>query len=179
MMGVSGLGHFGGGEDWAFQPIAFAPNPVECLWIGPRVSDFDCSTCGIGYETTSADNTTCVKPEFRPYRGWDTSANRTQLQIQDLRGTAIEIDKETKTSILSTEHTYRILAPLLQPKERKVCRSLLIFILFNTYSNILDISCRRCMYPDKSPCFTQYLALVLVWGDVHLDTEPSFIQNAN
>ena len=133
MIGFAGLGHFGGGEDFALPPIYLAPNPVECLWIGPNVSDFDCSTCVLGYETTSASNSTCVMPEFRPYRGWDTSADRTNLQIQDAQGTAVELDNETNTSILLTGHTYMIPAPLLEPKERKVCSSgVLIFILFDT-----------------------------------------------
>ena len=130
MIGFAGLGHFGGEEDWGLAPIALNPNPVECLWIGPLVSDFNCSTCVIGYETTSADNTTCVKPEFRPYRGWNTSANRNRLQIQPVdNGTTVQLDNETNTPILLTEHTYMIPAPLLEPKERKVCRlpNLLLF----------------------------------------------------
>ena len=122
MIMFAGLGHYGGSSDYGYAPIAFAPNPVECLWIGPLVSDFNCSTCVIGYETTSADNTTCVKPEFRPYRGWNTSANRTRLQIQGVQGTVVDFDNETKALILSTGHTYMIPAPLLEPKERKVCR---------------------------------------------------------
>ena len=120
-IGFAGLGHFGGGDDWVLAPIALAPNPVECLWIGPLVSDFDCSTCVLGYETTSAEDTTCVKPEFRPYRGWATIAKGTRLQIQDVQGIAVELHQETKTPILLTEHTYMIPAPLLEPKERKVC----------------------------------------------------------
>jgi hypothetical protein len=133
MIDSSGLGYFGGGHDFALPPIAFAPNPVECLWIGPLVSDFNCSTCVLGYETTSADNITCTKPAFRPYRGWATSADRTNLQIQDAQGTAVKINNETKTSMLLTEHAYMIPAPLLEPKERKVCSSsLLSLLLFNT-----------------------------------------------
>lgn len=117
-MGVPGLGHFGSAQ-WAVTPIAFAPNPVECLWIGPNVSDFNCSTCILGYETTSASNTTCIKPGFRPYRGWATSSEHTNLQIQDMHGRAVEQDYAINTPVLSTGHTYMIPAPLLEPKERK------------------------------------------------------------
>jgi len=63
------IGHFGGGAEWAQPPIAFAPNPTQCVFIGPKVSDFACNTCGLGYETASATNTTCIKPLFKPYRG--------------------------------------------------------------------------------------------------------------
>ena len=141
MIGFAGLGHFGGGAERALSPIAFAPNPVECLWIGPLVSDFNCSTCVIGYETNSTDDT-CVKPEFRPYRGWNTSVNRNRLQIQDVdNSTTVQLDNETNTPILLTEHTYMIPAPLLEPKERKVCSSLLNFLLFNVHPDIGKVLC--------------------------------------
>ena len=115
----TGLGHFGGGQDWAFPSISFAPNFVECLWIGPLVSDFNCSTCVLGYQTTSTSNTTCIMPDFRPYRGWASSSDHTKLQIQDARGTAFDQANETSTPILLTGHTYTISAPLLEPKERR------------------------------------------------------------
>ena len=53
---------------WQDSYFAFAPNPVECRWVGPLVSDYDCGFCNLGYETTNAIDSTCVKPEFRPYR---------------------------------------------------------------------------------------------------------------
>ena len=115
----TGLGHFGGGEEWARVPIAFAPNPVQCQWIGPRVCDFDCSSCGLGYETTSTNDTTCVTPKFKPYRGWDESTDRKLLQpvLQDPRGVPIKRTDGSDTFALSTSNSYTIPAPKLEPKE--------------------------------------------------------------
>ena len=116
-------GAFGGSRDFAAPIVSFSPNPVECLWTGPLVSDFNCSTCVLGYETASASNNTCVKPEFRPHKEWATSSDRIQLQFQDAQGTAIELDTDSSTrvdySVLLTDRTYTIPAPLLEPKERK------------------------------------------------------------
>ena len=87
------------------------------IFSRPLVSDFDCSKCGLGYETTSATNTTCIKPPFRPYRGWEVSTERARLQLQDIRDIAIEYANSTNNStgvpILFAEHTYTIPAPQL------------------------------------------------------------------
>ena len=47
----TGVGPFdsSASQDWATLPIAFTPNPVQCLWTGPLVSDFNCSHCVLGY----------------------------------------------------------------------------------------------------------------------------------
>ena len=76
-------GSFGGGSFYSYPPIAFAPNPVQCEWIGPLVSDLECTTCVIGYETNSTNDTTCIKPKFRPYRGWHSSAEKTALKLAE------------------------------------------------------------------------------------------------
>ena len=34
-------------------PISYAPNPAECRWVGPGVSDLECNTCVLGYQTAS------------------------------------------------------------------------------------------------------------------------------
>ena len=92
----------------------FAPNPTRCVWKGPNMFDLNCSTCGLGYETASATNTTCVRPEFRPHSGWDQS----HLQLRSMTG-AILNNTGTATPILLANHTYTIPAPMLEPKERK------------------------------------------------------------
>ena len=115
---TAGLSYFGSNEDWANAPIGFAPNPVECLWVGPHVSDLNCSGCVLGHETTSASNNTCVKPEFRPYKGWAMSAHQTELRIQDAQGLVAEYKAGTNTTILSTQHMYTIKPPMLEPKDR-------------------------------------------------------------
>ena len=115
---LTGVGPFSSGasQDWANLPISFSPNPVQCLWVGPLVSDFDCSHCVLGYEAISEDDATCNKPEFRPYRGWQSSEERDQLQLQDTRGAAIRSDTGSGATLL-TDHTYTIPAPkLLQQK---------------------------------------------------------------
>ena len=74
----AGVGHFGGGQEWASVPISFAPNPAQCRWLGPLFSDFDCRHCHLGYEASDGtdDETVqrmahrCVKPRFRPFRNW-------------------------------------------------------------------------------------------------------------
>ena len=79
-------------------------------------SDLECSRCVLGYETASATNTSCVKPAFRPYRGW--AANYSRLRLEDTRrGVAIGPDASTGVSILLTGHTYTTPAPRLEPKE--------------------------------------------------------------
>ena len=98
--------------------IGLAPNPVECLWVGPRMSDFDCSTCVLGYERDrTATVPTCAFPDsFKPHRGWHGSSNQTLLKLNDTHDNAIEqyLDTEgTNISILLTGHTYVIMKPLL------------------------------------------------------------------
>ena len=80
------------------------------------MNDFDCSTCHLGYETTGADNTTCVKPGFRVHKGWADSPERTRLTLQDRSGGEIEHTVSGNTPILATQHTYQIPAPTLEPK---------------------------------------------------------------
>ena len=138
----AGLGYFGGGQEWAHVPITFSPNPVQCRWVGPLVSDLDCS-CGLGYEaysyrwmlsTDPAGMLTCYKPAFRPHRGWRASEERAQLQFQDTRGNVVKRDtsygpiEDWNTSqvtdvtyilTLLTDQTYTIMAPMLEPKAEK------------------------------------------------------------
>ena len=90
---------------------SFAPNPVGCVWKGPHVSDLDCATCALGYETTNATNTTCFQPEFRPYKGWAADLSRAPLQLQGKDG--------ANTTTLEAGRTYTIAAPALDPKETK------------------------------------------------------------
>ena len=90
---------------------------VSGRWVGPLKSDLNCSRCVLGYETTSATNTSCTKPAFRPYRGW--AANYSRLGLQDTRrGVAVERNASNGVSILLTGHTYTTLPPRLEPKER-------------------------------------------------------------
>ena len=94
---------------------------MQCLmlgrWVGPLKSDLNCSRCVLGYETASATNTSCVKPVFRPYRGW--AANYSRLQLQDTRrGIAAGRNTSDGMSVLLTGHTYTTLPPRLEPKER-------------------------------------------------------------
>jgi len=112
-----GAGYVGGGEDYSSPPIAFAPNPSRCVSNGPKVTDLDCTSCDLGFETASATNTTCVKPDFGPYRGW--AANYSRLRLRDTRGSAIERNASTDALVLLTEHTYTIPAPQLEPKEQR------------------------------------------------------------
>ena len=114
-----GLGYYGEANEWKVPLINFQPNPVECLWVGPNMSDFDCSSCHLGYETTSADNATCTKPEFRPAKRWAASLERAQLVLQDARGATVEHNASINTSVLRTGRMYTIPAPQLEPKERK------------------------------------------------------------
>ena len=99
--------------------LPLSPNPVRCHWVGPLVSDLDCSACDLGYETTSDNDTTCVKPAFRPYRGW--VANYSRMRLRDTRDSGIERNPSTdaRASLLLTEHTYEIPAPRLTPKVRR------------------------------------------------------------
>ena len=114
-----GTGYFGGNFEWGFIPIGFSPNPAECVWIGPNMGDFDCSTCFLGYETTSTSDTTCIQPEFRPHKGWADSSDRTLLKIPDTqRADGDEAKASTNTPVLLTGQTCTIPAPRLEPKER-------------------------------------------------------------
>ena len=117
----AGEGRFGGGKSYAVVPIAWAPNMVECRYVGPYVSDLNCSTCVLGYETTSALNTTCVKPGFKPYRGW--LADYSRLWPHDTHGLpakgSARTAERTSTPALLAQHTYTIPAPRLEPKERR------------------------------------------------------------
>ena len=115
------LGAFGGGHEWSRVPITTSPNPVECKWVGPNMSDFDCSTCRLGYESDPIAVNTCIKPEFRPYKGWFDSEDPAKLKLKDTAGANITIDNGTGTAMytLLTEHTYKIPPPLLTPIEQK------------------------------------------------------------
>ena len=100
--------------------MSLSPNPAECVWIGPLLSDLNCSTCILGYETNSTDDTTCIKPKFRPYREWEASAERQGLELQDANGITVKPDESNSTLVtILTEQTYTIPAPKLVPKERK------------------------------------------------------------
>ena len=99
--------------------MSFGPNPVECVWEGPNVSDFKCDNCVFGYETDTADGATCIKPsEFRPYRGWDSSTHRSKLKLQGGL-VANAADSTNTTLILSKGFAYEIEAPDLEPKHAK------------------------------------------------------------
>ena len=37
-----GSSFFGGGQEWASLAVALAPNPMDCLWSGPHLNDFNC-----------------------------------------------------------------------------------------------------------------------------------------
>ena len=118
-----GLAFYGGNQSFGFAPISYAPNPAECLWIGPLVSDLNCSFCILGTEIASASNTTCIRPAFRPYSGWDGSSEQAQLRLLDKSGDTIQVDRGNGTganaSILLARHTYNIPAPKLSPKDLK------------------------------------------------------------
>lgn len=75
-------------------------------------------TCVLGYEMSSATNTTCVKPEFRPHSGWEGSSGQALLQLQGIDGGVLNGTDANTPPILLTEHTYTIPAPMLEPKER-------------------------------------------------------------
>ena len=81
--------YFGGsdssGQGWANLPILLAPNPVKCEWVGPNISNVNCTSCALGYETASEGNRTCVQPEFRPYKKWGR-LEQAQLRLQGERG---------------------------------------------------------------------------------------------
>ena len=109
----AGLGYFGGGQEWANVPISFAPNPVQCLWVGPLFSDFDCRHCNLGYEAVSEDDATCRKPAFRPHRRWGASEERALLRLQDTQGDVVKRDTDSGRLTLLTGQTYTIPAPKL------------------------------------------------------------------
>ena len=119
--------HVGRTANWTNPAIGFSPNPVECVWVGPSVSDLNCSGCVLGYETESADNNTCVKPDFRPHKGWGTTSDHPELRIQDALGKVVDevmsteagTNITTNTAILTTGRTYKIPPPELEPKERR------------------------------------------------------------
>lgn len=118
MWKTHGVGSFGGNQMYQHTPIVFAPNPIECLWIGPNLNNLNCSTCVLGYEW---DGTMCDWPNsFRPHKGWG-DREQSLLKLQDTRGKVAEqyagSGAAAVTSVLLTEHTYTIPAPLLEPKE--------------------------------------------------------------
>ena len=120
---AAGLGSFGSGKTMETAALSMGGNPVECLWVGPLFNDFNCSTCTLGYESETiggangtAATTTCIKPTFRPRKGW---TGRAQLSLQDHTGTKLVPDAATNTPVtLLTDQTYTIPAPPLEPKER-------------------------------------------------------------
>ena len=85
------------------------------------MSDINCSACLLGYETTGANDTTCIRPSFGPHKRWAASAERARLQLEDARGVRVGPPANTSASavVLLAGHTYRIPAPALVPKERK------------------------------------------------------------
>ena len=100
-------------HDWAMR----CGRAVSGRWVGPLKSDLDCSRCVLGFETVSATNTSCVRPAFRPYRGW--AANHSRLRLQDTRrGLVVGRNASDDVSILLTGHTYTTPPPRLEPKER-------------------------------------------------------------
>ena len=98
-------GFFGGDQAYAYPPVAFAPNPVECLWVGPNVSNFECVTCVLGYETVSSDDTTCRKPNFKPNKEWENSSAKADLKLSDTRGTVVKPSKDTGRPKILKGHT--------------------------------------------------------------------------
>ena len=116
-------GHFGADTDYAYPPIAFAPNPVKCVWTGPHIADLTCSSCVLGYETTSSTDNTCVKPRFRPFKDWESSDARAELQLQSTQGNMTRVatssDGESGTPTILRGFEYSIPAPKLEPRERK------------------------------------------------------------
>lgn len=107
------LGSFGGNKTWKKNSISLAPNPIECLWVGPLLINLVCSTCGLGYELEqAAEGLECVKPpSIRPHKGWVGSSEQNLLKIQDTSGNAV---KE-----LMKGHTYTIPPPRMEPKDIK------------------------------------------------------------
>ena len=91
---------------------------VECVWIGPLISDYDCSSCILGYERTSSNDSTCIKPGFSVHKHWAGSVEKAQLKLQDSSGTAMLSDPETNAATLLTAHTYKTPVPQLEPKHR-------------------------------------------------------------
>ena len=107
------LGSFGGNKTWTKNSITLAPNPIECLWVGPLLINLVCSTCGLGYELERAvEGLECVKPlSIRPHKGWVGSSEQNLLKIQDTNGNAVKK--------LMRGHTYTIPAPRMEPKDSK------------------------------------------------------------
>ena len=68
------------------------------------MSDFNCSSCRLGYEPHTSAVNTCVKPTFRPYKEWTDSDDQAELKLP---------------ATLLTEHTYKIPPPMLTPIEQK------------------------------------------------------------
>jgi len=123
-----GKGHFHGANnkttEYAYPAIGYNPNPSECRWVGPLASNISCTVCALGYEAASANDTTCVKPPFKTYRGWAGSPEKTRLTVRDNFGRALKQSGGADapallTEALLTEHAYTIPAPMLMPKERK------------------------------------------------------------
>ena len=111
-------GNNSGGQDWANLPMLLAPNPVKCEWVGPNITNVNCTSCALGYETASEGNRTCVRPEFRAYKKWGR-LEQAQLRLQDERGRNAVRDKGTGKAVLQAGRTYMIAAPALEPKEAK------------------------------------------------------------
>ena len=118
-------------NEYSAVAIGLAPNPVECLWVGPRMSDFDCSTCVLGYERDlTATVPTCLWPNsFKVHNGWSGSSAQALLRLRDTRGKEPEqylitgggiAAATTTTSKLLTEHTYAIIMKRL-PCRYLVC----------------------------------------------------------
>jgi hypothetical protein len=125
----TGRSIFGGGREFYFPAMDLAPIPVECTWVGPFVNDITCDKCTIGYEPTSAGDSTCIKPPFRPYRGWNVSKQFTKMiKIEGSNPVAESDSTTTNTVVLRKGQTYHIPAPLLEPKETQFVGCVLLLV---------------------------------------------------
>ena len=156
----TGLGSFGSGQTYLNQPINMAGNPAECHWVGPLFNDFECSSCILGYEsqTTGGANgtaatTTCVKPTFRPRKGW---TGRAQLSLQDHAGTTLVPDAAANKPVtLLADHTYTIPAPPLEPKDRsfvgyELPSSKIYYELDFSLGAEVDVGCGTAVFGDAT-----------------------------
>ena len=82
------------------------------------MSDYSCSSCNLGYEPTSSNDSTCIKPGFSVHKHWAGSVEKAQLTLQDSGGTAMQGDPETHTVTLLSAHTYQTPVPQLEPKHK-------------------------------------------------------------
>ena len=82
------------------------------------MTNFNCSTCVLGYETTGPSDATCVKPRFRPHKSWGSRVEQSQLKLQGTDGSPVQTNASTDAAILLARHAYMIPAPQLEPKER-------------------------------------------------------------